>query len=205
MRLIIDAVSIGWPGRPVLRGASAELASPERVAIMGPSGAGKSTLLAILAGQLEPESGRVLVEPEARPEWIVQASPMLLARSALANVAIGPLSRGADRSNADESSIAALTELGLGAMAGTRVNRLSGGERQRVAVARALAGRPSYVLADEPTASLDSVSKRAVIAALSRLSAAGALVIVATHDADVAAACDRVLRLVDGRLLEDRR
>lgn len=204
MRLIIDGVTIGWPGRPVLRGASAELHAPQRVAIMGPSGAGKSTLLAILAGQLAPSSGRVIVESDARPEWIVQASPMLLARSALANVAIGPLSRGVDPASARASALAVLDELGLGDRIEARANRLSGGERQRVAVARALAAQPTYVLADEPTASLDTASKRAVIASLARLSAVGALVVIATHDAEVAAACDRVLSLVDGLLQEQR-
>jgi ABC-type lipoprotein export system ATPase subunit len=119
------------------------------------------------------------------------------------NVMIGPLSRGRSELRSRALATRALAELGLGGRLRTAAYRLSGGERQRVAVARALAAGAALVLADEPTASLDAVSKRSVISALERVSDYGALLIVATHDPDVAAACDRRFRLLDGTLLED--
>jgi ABC-type lipoprotein export system ATPase subunit len=202
MRVTIEALSVSWPGRSVLREVSGDFAGPGRVALMGPSGAGKSTLLAVLAGHLAPTSGSVIVAPAERPEWIVQASPMLLGRSALENAAVGSLSRGADPLEALAAARHALETLGLAAVLHSRAHRLSGGERQRVAVARALAARPGLVLADEPTASLDAGSRDAVIDALGSLRDAGALVLIATHDPHVAASCERVLTLDNGRLVE---
>lgn len=207
MRVTIAGLEVAWGERRVLRGIDAEFIDPQRVAIVGPSGAGKSTLMAVIAGQLRPSRGSVEVivpaDRDPRPEWIVQASPLLLRRTALENVMLGPLSRGMSVLRAEVVARRIMVDLGLGALPHTPAYQLSGGERQRVAVSRAVAAGPLLVLADEPTASLDSISKRSVITALEGVSRYGALLIVATHDMDVADMCDRRLRLVDGVLLED--
>jgi ABC-type lipoprotein export system ATPase subunit len=208
MRVIISGLSMSWGSQRVLHDVSADFSSPQRVSIMGPSGAGKSTLLAAIAGQIEVREGAVEIIAEAfeqpRPEWVVQSAPMLPRRTTAENVMIGPLSRGHSELRAQALARRAATELGLGTKLRTAAYRLSGGERQRVAVARALAAGAALVLADEPTASLDAASKLSVISALERVSDHGALLIVATHDPDVAEACDRRFRLVDGRLVEER-
>jgi ABC-type lipoprotein export system ATPase subunit len=207
MRVTVDGVGMAWGGQPVLSSVDAQFSSPQRISIMGPSGAGKSTLLATIAGQLRPLEGSVDIsarpDEDPRPEWIVQSAPLLPRRTVAENVMIGPLSRGRSELRSRALATRALSELGLGGRLRTAAYRLSGGERQRVAVARAIAAGAALVLADEPTASLDAVSKRSVISALERVSDYGALLIVATHDPDVAAACDRRFRLVDGSLLED--
>jgi ABC-type lipoprotein export system ATPase subunit len=203
MRVSVRGVSVSWSGRRVLNDVSAEFDGPARISIMGPSGAGKSTLLAVIAGQLRPDAGSVEVEHGERPEWVVQSSPLLARRSALDNAMLGPLARGRSLQRSRAVAARVLDDLGLGSLVHRPAYELSGGERQRVAVARALAADARLVLADEPTASLDHAAKRSVIAALERASEYGALLFVATHDEQVAAACDRRLRLVEGRLVEE--
>jgi len=203
--MTVSGLEVRWGARVVLAGASARFEAPQRVSIMGPSGAGKSTLLAVIAGQVIPAAGSVEVESEGdcRPEWIVQSSPLLAARTALANVMLGPLSRGMAPARAEVRSRRIMGDLGLGPLLHVPVHTLSGGERQRVAVSRAVASGAGLVLADEPTASLDEAAKRSVIEALARVTEHGALLIVATHDPEVSAACDRRFRLLDGRLVEE--
>jgi ABC-type lipoprotein export system ATPase subunit len=205
MRVTVSDLEVRWGARVVLAGVSASFEAPGRVSIMGPSGAGKSTLLAVIAGQVAPTSGSIGIESEGdgRAEWIVQSSPLLAARTALANVALGPLSRGMAPGRAGARSRRVMADLGLGHLVDMPVHTLSGGERQRVAVSRAVASGAGLVLADEPTASLDHAAKRSVIEALARVSGHGTLLIVATHDPEVSAACDRVFRLVEGRLVEE--
>lgn len=168
--------------------------------VMGPSGAGKTSLLAMIGGLLAPSRGRVELgggadAAPARVHWIAQTSALLPHRTALDNVRLGPLSVGREPLEAGYRALASLERVGMGALASRRVRALSGGERQRVAVARILASGPGMILADEPTASLDPLSRAAVCEALRELRDAGSLVIVSTHDPAVAAACDRVLRI----------
>jgi putative ABC transport system ATP-binding protein len=211
----------------VLIGADLDVDWSERVAITGHSGAGKTTLLHILAGLERPESGRVLidgVELQPRPApgriaLVPQHHGLVGLLTAAENVELAMQAKAqgdrhephADRSfrtrrgaqdDLRERAARALAELGLAHRVEHLVDELSGGEQQRVAVARAVALGADIVLADEPTAELDAENRARVGAALKRLSSVGAVVIMTTHDEDVAASCDRVLRLRDGVLHE---
>ncbi|RMI12740.1 ABC transporter ATP-binding protein [Cellulomonas triticagri] len=201
--LELRGVHVTLGGRHVLDGVDLDLAPVGSVAVVGPSGSGKTTLLAVVAGLLAPDAGTVLRggrPVDARDvAWVMQTTPLLGARSAVDNVALGALARGCTRAAADAVARDALDGLGLGDRAGTRVRRLSGGERQRVAVARALVQEAPVVVADEPTASLDAHARDRVVQALLAVASAGRLVLVATHDRVVADGCDRVVDLVAGR------
>lgn len=190
--------------RMVLDGLTATFPAGRMCALMGPSGAGKSTLLAIVAGHLTPTAGRARVTdvagaPTRDVEWLVQSTPTLARRSAWDNAALGALARGVDRRAARAEAAQVLDDLALGPVREVRAFRLSGGERQRVAVARSIVRRTPVLLADEPTASLDPVSRAAVCDALRAAAGAGATVVVATHDPAVADRCDQVLLLEHGR------
>ncbi|WP_158268742.1 ABC transporter ATP-binding protein [Salinibacterium hongtaonis] len=168
----------------------------QSLAIVGPSGSGKSTLLSIIAGFTDPSSGELRFDgSRGHIEWAPQASPLLSRRTALDNVMLPTLIRGADPGAARMHASKTLDDLGLGAFAHTPVYRLSGGERQRVGVARAVVSRPRMLLADEPTASLDPYSRTAVIQTLRRCTQEGTAVIIATHDPIVAEQCDTRLDL----------
>lgn len=199
MRLVVKDVSVTLGGQKILDTFNVVARSFESLAIVGPSGAGKSTLLSVMAGHLTPAVGAVALEDEAsgahhrQPvvSWIVQASPLLDRRTALANAALGPVAAGMDLETAHRLAGHALTELGLTALFHKPVYKLSGGERQRVAVARTIATRPDVILADEPTASLDAASRSLVVSALQTAALEGAIVVVATHDPAVAESCSR--------------
>jgi len=198
---------------------SLEIAPGEFVAVVGPSGCGKSTLLGLLGGLDRPTSGHVyaagaaldqLPEPALadyrlqRVGTIFQTFNLLPTLSALDNVAM-PMALAGLSGAARRGRARRLLELaGLGERARLRPGRLSGGEQQRVAVARALAVRPGVVLADEPTGNLDSASGELVLALLQDLHQRGATVVLVTHDPDVAAGADRVVRMRDGRVIADR-
>lgn len=182
----------------MLNGASLNVMSGESVAIMGPSGSGKSTLMAVIAGELEPQQGHVIRSPEQQVEWIFQSAPVLSRRSALDNVALGALARGHGRGRSTALARRAMRSLGIERLSAMPAYKLSGGERQRVAVARAIASGSPLILADEPTAALDAGSKQLVIEALTVATRSGASLVVATHDEEVARACDCTYRLRAG-------
>jgi lipoprotein-releasing system ATP-binding protein len=207
----------GGAGLSVLRGASLRLSRGEAVALVGPSGAGKSTLLHV-AGLLEPpDAGQVLIDGEdcgrladagrtairrRKLGFVYQFHHLLPEFSALENVVVPQMIAG--RSRAEASRIAAdlLARVGLAARAGHRPGRLSGGEQQRVAIVRAIANGPSLLLADEPTGNLDPGTAGAVFAELLRLvRETGLAVLMATHNPELAARMDRVVRLQDGCLV----
>jgi ABC-type lipoprotein export system ATPase subunit len=203
MRLTVQNASVAFGTRRVLENLELTIQSPMSVAVMGPSGSGKSTLLAVIAGMTQLDSGTAefdASDEDRRSEWIVQNSPLLARRTALANVELGPLSAGKTADEAEALGRHWMSRLGIEELADERVFHLSGGERQRVAVARAISTGATVILADEPTASLDATAREKVCDALLEASAQGALVIVATHDAYVAGRCDRTFNLVDGRL-----
>ncbi|MWV50660.1 ATP-binding cassette domain-containing protein [Rathayibacter sp. VKM Ac-2803] len=204
MLVTLDGVGVVRGSRPILQDVSLALSSGETVALVGPSGAGKSTLLGVVAGDLRPTRGTVRTVARESAAWIVQSTPVLARRSALDNVALGALSSGATRRAAERTAIGVMTALGIETLAPQAVHRLSGGERQRVAVARAMAAESALILADEPTAALDAVSRSFVIDALTRAAQEGAAVVVATHDPVVAEACDRLLRIDAGLLVDPR-
>ena len=200
----------------VLTGAGIEVSAGEKLAIVGQSGSGKSTLLHVLAGLLDPDAGSVCVMGEdltaasparraalrnAHMGFVYQFHHLLPEFTAFENVAMPRLVGGAAMREVAADTRALLRSVGLSERAGHRPHELSGGERQRVAVARALAGRPRVVLADEPTGNLDRRSAERVLEVIDRLVAAtGTAFVVVTHDEGLAARVDRTLVLADGVL-----
>lgn len=202
----------------VLRGASLVIPRGQVVALVAPSGAGKSTLLHI-AGLLDtPDSGRVIVNGQdltgakdgartaARREalgFVYQFHHLLPEFTALENIVLPQLANGTARKAAEVRAQDLLARVGLAARAGHRPSALSGGEQQRVAFCRALANRPALLLADEPTGNLDPTTSETVFSALMELvRATGLSALIATHNLELAARMDRVLRLSDGQLVE---
>ena len=201
----------------VLRGVDLEVREGEMVALVGPSGSGKSTLLHI-AGLLEsPSAGTVAVagEPcgdlndDARTAmrrhnigFVYQYHHLLPEFSALENVVIPQIIAGLRRPQARARARELLDWLGLAGRASHRPGRLSGGEQQRVAIARALANAPKLLLADEPTGNLDPDTAADVLSVMLRLArGVGLAAVVATHNPELAARMDRVVRLEGGVLL----
>ncbi|GEC75527.1 ATP-binding cassette domain-containing protein [Microbacterium maritypicum] len=211
MRLVVRDVGVAFGGEQVLHGVSTVFGAGETTALMGPSGSGKSTLLAAIAGAVPLSSGTVELTSNGNPpvsseridpEWIMQSAPLLQRRQVVDNVMLSCRVRGVGPEEALARSMRALFQVGVAHLARRRTFQLSGGEKQRVAVARAIAARAPLLLADEPTASLDARSRDATVDALRQAARSGAIVIVATHDDQVAEACQRVLRLTDGWVVE---
>lgn len=200
----------------VLHGVDIELARGERVAIVGRSGSGKSTLLHVLAGLDTADAGEVYVGDTnmttasanakaqlrgAHMGFVYQNHHLLPEFTALENVAMPIRINGASRTDAEAQARDLLRDVGLADRMHHLPSALSGGERQRVAVARALAGNPSVVLADEPTGNLDRENARQVMNLVNSLSVErGTAFLVVTHDVSMLDEFDRVLNLVDGRL-----
>ncbi|RVT86875.1 ABC transporter ATP-binding protein [Rhodobacteraceae bacterium CCMM004] len=207
-------------GRPnevqVLRGASLDVAPGEVVALTAPSGAGKSTLLHI-AGLLDAaDSGRVEIcgqdmtglsdrrRTRARRAdigFVYQFHHLLPEFTAAENIVLPQLAAGVARDVAEARAADLLARVGVGARADHRPSALSGGEQQRVAICRALANAPRLLLADEPTGNLDPGTSETVFAALMELvRETGLAALIATHNLDLAARMDRVVRMQEGRL-----
>ena len=215
-RDLAKAYSQGSTRIEVLAGAEIDVSAGERLAIVGQSGSGKSTLLHVLAGLLDLDAGSVRVMGEdltaanparraalrnAHMGFVYQFHHLLPEFTALENVAMPRLVAGAAMRDVADDTRALLESVGLSARAGHRPHELSGGERQRVAVARALAGKPRVVLADEPTGNLDRRSAERVLEVIERLIAStGTAFVVVTHDEALAARLDRTLVLQDGVL-----
>jgi putative ABC transport system ATP-binding protein len=219
----LEDVTRGYPGHPpvwALRGVSVRIERGELAGIVGPSGSGKSTLLHILGTLDRADSGVVRIDGHDVAELSDRQLSALRARrigfvfqqffltpgvSALDNVADGLLYSGLSLAVRRRRAAETLEGVGLADRMRHRPNELSGGERQRVAVARALAGRPSLLLADEPTGNLDSASGAGVIELLHELHASGTTVVVITHDHDVASTLPRQVHIRDGLIEQDER
>lgn len=198
-----------------VRDVSLRVNPGEVVLIMGPSGSGKTTLLLMLGALLKPTEGAIMLdglELSAMPEsklpdvrlrhygFIFQDFNLLSALNVQDNVAFAAELRGASRKAARASAAALLSELGLGHRLGFPPDKLSGGEKQRVAIARALINDPALILADEPTANLDSSHGRETMRLLREIARKGSRsVVIVSHDARIKEIADRVLWLEDGQ------
>jgi lipoprotein-releasing system ATP-binding protein len=201
----------------VLAGVRLELAAGEMVAVIGPSGSGKSTLLHLLAALDTPTSGTVYFDGlplhsfsddllaeyrNRRVGFIWQRHHLLPDFSAAENVAMPLLVRGVPRDAAHRQALVWLAEVGLADRAQHRAGELSGGEQQRAAIARALAGGPALLLADEPTGDLDEANAEAIFSLMERLHRSHRLTtLLATHNLALAGRCHRVLQLDHGILV----
>jgi predicted ABC-type transport system involved in lysophospholipase L1 biosynthesis ATPase subunit len=185
-----------------LQPTDCEVRPGARIALIGPSGSGKSTLLHLMAGLDQPTRGSVSWPGlDDRPAVVFQGPSLLPPLSVLQNVALPLVLSGVSDADARPRARAALEQLGLAELAEKLPEEISGGQSQRVAIARALAGRPRLLLADEPTGQLDAVTGAAIVdALLAAATGAAAALVVATHDAAVAARLDVRAEMHSGRL-----
>ncbi|GAA1546196.1 ABC transporter ATP-binding protein [Dactylosporangium maewongense] len=203
-----------------LRGVSLTVERGDYVAIMGSSGSGKSTLMNILGCLDIPTTGKYLLDGvdvsrlndrqlalvrNRRIGFVFQAFNLIARTTALANVELPLAYAGVRSAERRRRANLALAMVGLADRAGHEPNQLSGGQQQRVAVARALVTAPALVLADEPTGNLDTQSTSDVLAVFDRLSASGRTIVLITHEPDVAERAKRLIRLVDGHIVQDER
>jgi len=218
IRDVVKRYGTGATQVHALEGVDLDVRPGEVLALMGPSGSGKTTLLSIMGCILRATAGSVKVAgrevvglpeselPRVRLEnfgFIFQGFNLFPALTARENVEIALDLKRVPKRHATRRAGELLEAVGLGEKAERHPADLSGGEKQRVAIARALAGDPPVVLADEPTAALDSSSGQTVMTILSRLAHERArAVVVVTHDPRVLGYADRVARIADGRIVE---
>ena len=200
-----------------LRGVDLTVSSGAYVAIMGASGSGKSTLLNVLGCLDAPSRGsyhldgidvrdftekQLALVRNRKIGFVFQAFHLLANTTALANVEL-PLSyAGVGRAQRRRRAMAALDLVGLANRAHHRPNELSGGQQQRAAIARALVTGPALLLADEPTGNLDSANSRELLGVFDRLHEAGKTIVLITHESDVASRAQRVVRMLDGQIVD---
>ncbi|MFF4368367.1 ABC transporter ATP-binding protein [Streptomyces sp. NPDC001594] len=215
--------ALGGPADPATgrrAGVDLTIEQGDFVAVMGSSGSGKSTLMNILGCLDVPTSGRYLLDGidvggldehqlslvrNRKIGFVFQSFNLVPRTTAIAQVELPLAYAGVKAAERRRRAEAALTLVGLADRLGHRPNELSGGQQQRVAVARALVTAPAMLLADEPTGNLDSHSTEEVLALVDRLNASGRTVVLITHEDEVALHAKRVLRLVDGQIVEDVR
>jgi putative ABC transport system ATP-binding protein len=204
---------------PALRGISLQVAPGEFLAIAGPSGCGKTTLLNIIGGLDRADSGEVLVEGTnlqllsagdlaslrlRRLGFVFQAYNLLPVLTALENAEFTLLLQGMPARERKARVQKLFSEIGLAGLENRRPGALSGGQQQRVAVARAMVSEPALILADEPTANLDSVTATALLAVMEQLNRDhGTTFVYATHDPQVMEHAKRLIRLRDGQIASD--
>ncbi len=202
---------------PVLKGINLSIEEGEYVAIMGASGSGKSTLMNIIGCLDRPSSGQYFLAgqdlttldddelADIRNQYIgfvFQQFNLLPKLTSLSNVMLPMIYADVDKSQRIEQATDALVQVGLKDRIQNRPNQLSGGQQQRVAIARALVNHPALVLADEPTGALDSTTSEEIMNLLTELNQQGTTIAIVTHDANVAARTKRIIRMVDGVIVE---
>jgi putative ABC transport system ATP-binding protein len=215
---LVRSYRMGRQTIEALRAVDLVIGRGEYAAITGPSGSGKSTLMNILGCLDTPDSGRYWLNGQLVSEmrdsrlahvrnreigFVFQSFALLPRATALQNVELPLLYAGMHRRDRARRAAEALARVGLGERAKHRPAELSGGQRQRVAIARALVTQPSLLLADEPTGNLDTATGEEILALFDELHGAGNTVVVVTHEADVAARAQRMLRMLDGRIVGD--
>ncbi len=208
--LRVAAVGVSGPRRPLLEDISLEAVPGRMLAVTGSSGSGKTTLLSVLGGLLRPDTGGVDYdggpvgtrggEPRRGTALVLQTYGLVPSLTAEENVAVALRARDVPPADAVRRALAALARVGVDDLAERLVTELSGGQLQRVAVARALAVEPDVLLADEPTSELDEHNRDLVVAEIRAEADRGAVVVLATHDPEVADLCDDEVHLVDGRV-----
>jgi putative ABC transport system ATP-binding protein len=206
---------------PALRGVDLDIATGDFATLSGPSGSGKTTLLSLIGGLDRPTEGEISVDGQAiaglgaahladlrlrKIGFVFQTYSLVPVLSAIENVEFILRLMGRPAAEREARAREVLREVGLEGLEDRRPSRLSGGQQQRVAVARALAPKPAIVLADEPTANLDSQNAEELIALMARLNAAsGVTFLIATHDARVIAHSRRRIEMTDGKITADER
>ncbi len=220
--VVLDEVtktySLGETAVRALRGITLEIERGDFIAIVGPSGSGKTTLLNMVGCLDRPTSGVVLFEGEdvslltrnqlaeirnAKIGFVFQHFNLIPVLTAFENVEFPLFLRDLDKNERQEMVISALQKVGLEDKMGRNPFELSGGEQQRVATARALAGAPDIVLADEPTGDLDSVMGGKVIQLFKELNKEGTTFVFSTHDPVIMEYASRIVRLHDGEIVSD--
>ena len=215
MENIVKTYKMGDEQQTVLKGIDLQVDKGEFVAILGPSGSGKSTLMNIIGCLDTATSGTyhlhgrdvsALSESElARVRskeigFIFQSFQLLQRQDALQNVELPLMYRGVPRKQRREAALEALEQVGLAERADHRPSEMSGGQQQRTAIARAIAARPSLILADEPCGNLDSRSGRIICEILEALHLCGKTIVMITHDENAARHAERLIRIADGKI-----
>jgi putative ABC transport system ATP-binding protein len=199
VHLRLEAGRVDLQGRTVLGPLDLDIEAGVPLAVTGPSGSGKTVLCLVLAGALEPTTGRVRLDGDPVPAGavglVLQTHGLVPALTADENVALPLQARRLPRADVARRAGMALTAVGLAAERSRPVDDLSGGERQRVGVARAIAGDPAVLVADEPTAELDPENRERVMALLTTPTTPARILVVASDDPEVLAAFPRVLEL----------
>ncbi|MBW8368661.1 MAG: ABC transporter ATP-binding protein [Arenimonas sp.] len=215
---IVKRYIMGEEELMALAGVDLHIGRNEYVALIGPSGSGKSTLMNLIGCLDSPTAGTYVLNgrdtstmndnelAQVRNQeigFVFQSFHLLPRLTVLENVMQPLVYRGMPRAERKVLATKALEQVGLGNRLGHRPNQLSGGQRQRVAVARALVGKPSILLADEPTGNLDSRTSAEIMALFDEVHRSGQTVVVVTHEPDIAAYCHRTLRVADGKIVQD--
>lgn len=211
----IDTINV-----TALDNISLEVAHGEYLSIMGPSGSGKSTLMNIIGCLDSPSSGSYILDNNNTSQldddnlaairnrkigFVFQTFNLLTTDTALHNVELPLLYAGQNNSQRKEIATKALTDVGLKHRILHRPNEMSGGERQRVAIARALVNNPPLLLADEPTGNLDSKTGSEIMSIFQKLFSEGKTIILVTHDPSVAHHAQRIVQIMDGKILSDEK
>jgi len=220
IRNLVKTYQMGDTAVRALDGVDLDLDRGEYVAIMGPSGSGKSTLMNLIGCLDTPTSGSYRLNNQAVSDlnddelarirnkevgFVFQTFNLLSRTSALENVEVPLVYAGVSRHERHRKAKEMLEAVGLADRMHHQPNELSGGQRQRVAVARALVNGPSILLADEPTGNLDSKTGTEIMDLIDKLNKAGNTIVLVTHEEDIAAHARRVVRLRDGKVIEDKR
>jgi putative ABC transport system ATP-binding protein len=219
VRDVTKIYSLGDVKVEALRGVTFTIERGEYVAIMGPSGSGKSTLMNLLGCLDRPSAGRYFLDGTdvstlsddqlaairlKKLGFVFQGFNLLARTSALKNVALPLFYAGVGSRARNEQASGRLSEVGLADRIDHKPSELSGGQQQRVAIARALVNDPAVLLADEPTGNLDSQTSEEIMGLFGSLNAGGRTIIMVTHDEDVAGHARQIIRLRDGRIVDDQ-